>query len=938
MLAFAAVASADDYKIISMSHPDLVINGKQAKVGDKFSDDALVKWGNSSQVVRIFNLSKNKQMVMSAKLSSGKTKTIREILSDNMHLSTKEAPLNIQQQVVERVKEYCQLMLEVSGDVEKIELMDKIYDLCENNNVSVFNDLTSVTARNFSDNSMPLQQYMMMLTDKFENNVKTSYAGYKYLKTVVQPSPLKEFDATSYAFIKVDKQLTINGKKTKQRLNIIVNTATMKVSSTISEDYEDPQRIYLEALERFNNKEYKEAIPLFEKVCDLPRFSGRYRAKSMLGWIYAEQKDYQKAYNLLRESSAADPLGGIILASKIQMRDDVPVSLRNTSEAGKTLMMLSDAHDKDFPTLHLIAKSSIVDGFNIQKMTAVINISGNEMEKISESLISDPMTNDAFMMRGYFLKGWDVIFAKDTNKAKESLTNIEKAEECLKKADLDKKDFEQWDTQISLLKAFAYQRLGDNEGLLKVMKSILFEKPYAAGIMGLTFVSVKDFKMALEYYKKAAEYGDPFANYLVSLTYLPLHNPLKGYEDILVGWLYKKIPGKLDYNSNNAQNREENRKLKINFLDFVHYLLTDKSQTRSMPEYLKWLQRAVDGGDIDAMEDRAYIDVIGMFPGVERNIPKGIELLCLASQSGHSKFVQDIHVHGIAKSCERNDNIPYFESDTYKTLLKLANQGNGAAAYFLSCDLEFEKDSIRAQKYMEQSIEAKYFYALYYQASKYLENKEIDKASDAFSNLTIYPYSSAYGQLGNIERDYRKNYKQAIKYYEEGRKERDYECYLGLYEMYKEGLGCTKNLKKAKAFIKLAIENYKSDFDVNDDDPNETLKSLKEKQEEIDRLIASESGAGAAASPIAQLNQVLDGKTGEDQRITLSQTLLSEVFSSPKAVVKTVGSNGKTIVSTETAEDFMLRLATLKTEKKMVEVSSKKDKNNKYTELVVQMK
>ena len=66
--------------------------------------------------------------------------------------------------------------------------------------------------------------------------------------------------------------------------------------------------------------------------------------------------------------------------------------------------------------------------------------------------------------------------------------------------------------------------------------------------------------------------------------------------------------------------------------------------------------------------------------------------------------------------------------------------------------------------------------------------------------------------------------------------------------------------------------------------------------------------------------------------------LLSEIFASPKAVVKTVGSNGKTIVSTETAEDFMLRLATMKTDKKMVEVSSKKDKNNKLTELTIQMK
>ena len=84
-----------------------------------------------------------------------------------------------QKQIIDRVKEYCTLMQEFSGDVEKIDNMDKIFDMCENSNVSVFNDLVVSSTKDISDNSMPLQQYMMMLTDKFENNVKTSYSGYK---------------------------------------------------------------------------------------------------------------------------------------------------------------------------------------------------------------------------------------------------------------------------------------------------------------------------------------------------------------------------------------------------------------------------------------------------------------------------------------------------------------------------------------------------------------------------------------------------------------------------------------------------------------------------------------------------------------------------------------------------------------------------------------
>ena len=334
-----------------------------------------------------------------------------------------------QQRAVECVKEYCRLMQEFSADVEKIDNMETIYAMCENNNVSVVNDLAPASARDISDNSMPLQQYMMMLTDKFENNVKTSYSGYKYLKTVVQPSPLKEFDAARYAFVKVDKQVNAAGMKSKQRLNIIVNTATMKVSSTISEDYEDPQRLYLEALEKFNNKDYKAASPQFEKVSVLQRFPGRFRAKTMLGWIYAEQKDYQKAHDLLRASSEEDPLGGVILSTRILLNDNAPVKLINYTEAGQILQKLGDVKDKEIPTMHLIAKSGLVDAFDLQNMRLKIIVLS---DKLANDLINDPLTTDAFKMRGYFLKAFNKSKGKDKAQLQEGLSYIQKAEELLK--------------------------------------------------------------------------------------------------------------------------------------------------------------------------------------------------------------------------------------------------------------------------------------------------------------------------------------------------------------------------------------------------------------------------------------------------------------------------------------------------------------------------
>lgn len=53
--------------------------------------------------------------------------------------------------------------------------------------------------------------------------------------------------------------------------------------------------------------------------------------------------------------------------------------------------------------MHLIAKSAIVDAFDVQKLTfkfVAIN------EKLATDLISDPNTTNAFKMRGYFTRAF----------------------------------------------------------------------------------------------------------------------------------------------------------------------------------------------------------------------------------------------------------------------------------------------------------------------------------------------------------------------------------------------------------------------------------------------------------------------------------------------------------------------------------------------------
>lgn len=827
-----------------------------------------------------------------------------------------------QKHAIERVKEYCRLMQEVSGNIENIDKIENIYSICENSNVSVFNDLATSSTKDISANSMPLQQYMMMLTDKFENNIKTTYSGYKYIKYVVQPSPLKEFDAARYAFIKVSKNIEGKGIKLRQNLNILVNTTTMKVSSTISEDYEDPQRIYLEALEKFNAGNYTATIPMLKKICDLARFSGRYRAKTMLGWIYAEQKEYEKANKLLRESHQEDPLGSVILASKVLLADDAPTKLINYTEAGQILVKVSDMKDKDIPTMHLIAKAAIADAFDIQKLAFKFYAVNDNL--ISD-MITDPYTSDAFKMRGYFVKAFLCISKNNANLFKNALGDIILAKKLLESAGLEKKDYEHWDIQISAIQTLLLQKLGDSQGVSNVIQ-YMKQKPYFTGYLGLSLIAVKDFQGALEYLRKAAVYGDATAAYILSLSYLPTHNPLKDYEKDFI---------------TQTRNTKDERALH-NWKLFVDYLLSQQSQKdKSYEEFLKWNKKAIELGDINAKEDYAYFEAAGEIPSLERNIPHALELACTSASIGlRSQADKFASTHNYTLWHEMVKlKIPFEQTQTIKTLKTLDKQGNGTASYLLFIDyLDMANDTVQSLEYLIRSAESNFFWGMHSYAEILLTNEHYEEAEKLYNKLAIYPYAYICSMLGDIQKDYRHDYKTAKYYYEIGyENDKDPKCCDRLGDMFKDGLGVKKNYTLAKSYYNLAIIYYTS---LGIDSEDEDVLEIKKKIKEVDKLKQGLVYNNTVKEKIAKLNEVLDISISIDDRINLSQSLLSEIFASPKAVVKTMDSTGKTIIATETAEDFMLRLATMKSNKKIVGMSYKKTngENFKLTELIVKMK
>ena len=736
-----------------------------------------------------------------------------------------------QQKVVDRVKEYCQLMQEFSADVEKIDNMETIYGMCENNNVSVFNDLSLSAAKDIGNNSMPLQQYMMMLTDKFENNVKTSYSGYKYLKTVVQPSPMEGFDAARYAFVKVDKQVNAPGINATHHLNIIVNTETMKVSSTTSGDYEDPQGIYLQALELYNNKAYKKAIPLFEKVSVLQRFPGRFRAKTMLGWIYLDQEKFDKANELLRESSAEDPLGKVLLASKIMLSKDVPVLLRNTTEGIQMLRALGNVRDKEIPQMHLIAKTALVDASMDWILdNPIITLPAKEKEQLANDLILDPQSSDIFQIKGYIAKV-NYYNPKNPNDLKEAYKDMQKAETLLQRAKLSKKTRGELDAQLTLTTGEVLYKAGDKAGgdrLWEKAKS----NPYALPTIAMLKLKNKKVNCAavLDLYQRSAANGDPFSTYIVSLSHYPLQEEFRG---ICEKTFVLELPNAMDIWNQRGWG------------DFTFYLLQNSGQTKSFEEFKKWNQKAIDLGNINALEDRALFEAANAEPFKNVSIATALQHACQAAVASKVNGVKLTMTNYFALNREKKTqpNIPYEHTQTYKTLKALDEQGNGAAAYLLFVAYSEANNEDLAVHYLERSKDAGYYTGLLDYANYMIDLKNYDQAMQLFNKLTVYPYSSAYYYMGHIE-ELRNNYQGARKYYEMGMEfdGGEYHSYEAMSDMLKNGLGCNRNLKAAKEYIDKAVFA----FGVKRTYANKAgkdFKRLTDKQAELEKLVGTGTNA-----------------------------------------------------------------------------------------------
>ncbi len=92
--ASALTVSADNFKILYLTTPDIIIGGKTYKVGDVFAGDVPIKWSAPRQAMKVLNTTTKKQsLVVAEKYSGCKSVDMNSYFVQSKQLSTRQGEI-----------------------------------------------------------------------------------------------------------------------------------------------------------------------------------------------------------------------------------------------------------------------------------------------------------------------------------------------------------------------------------------------------------------------------------------------------------------------------------------------------------------------------------------------------------------------------------------------------------------------------------------------------------------------------------------------------------------------------------------------------------------------------------------------------------------------------------------------------------------------------
>lgn len=93
-LVATATASADEFKILYLTTPDITIGGKTLKIGDTFAGNASINWTTPRQAMKVMNTSTKKQsLVVAEKYTGSKSADMDSYFVSSRQLSTRKGEL-----------------------------------------------------------------------------------------------------------------------------------------------------------------------------------------------------------------------------------------------------------------------------------------------------------------------------------------------------------------------------------------------------------------------------------------------------------------------------------------------------------------------------------------------------------------------------------------------------------------------------------------------------------------------------------------------------------------------------------------------------------------------------------------------------------------------------------------------------------------------------
>lgn len=803
--------------------------------------------------------------------------------------STQKLTKTDKEKIVNRVKEYCDLISTFSKDIEQIDKMEDIFNLCENSKVQTFDDIADLTKQKSGEyHSVPLFQYLQNITTKYENSINITYSDFKCERTVSEPSLGGGLEGNTYAIVHVVKTLKAKGLNKTIPLKITLNTNNFKIGGTVSETYEDPNMLYLKGLEAKDNSDYEKAIEYLKKCFAYKTYPNRYRAMTTLGQIYKIMGKWDESVACLKEAAEHDPVGGITLAG-MYTEPTTPAKYKNGFAALALLEKYAGYKDKDYPIYQIMANY----------MLSALYLQGNMIPKdINKALeYQSKASNMAIEEHENFAWYITQILSLGYYAATENYDGAAKTLEDMEKN----------------FNLFLNNQLDETKNNIK---TLIYQTA------GMLYAERQDKVKAYEYLQKLQEMNGP----TITLAIANIYKTLKEYDNAIHFYKIGAQAGNADCANIMSLYYLPDTEITSDMVEFDKYLFSPRAD-KDYGLCFDYTKTGAEKGNTSCIARLASMYLVGT-KFTQTNLKEALHWTCLYADNCPYTISTPIGYAYYALSlCEQQNN-----TEALGILEEMEKQGSPSASYFKYLYYnQLKKDSTEAYNSIIKSAEQGFFLALNdicaftYQGNDSVNNyywcqKMIDRN-----------YSEGYSQMAAYEEKFNHDYKKSIELQKKAfNMENPYAAYsLGM--SYKNGdTGLEKDLETAKAYFYKTIEFIKDSNSLYAQYADSARVKLREIEEE---LLSYHPNATAY---LTKMQELTDGSKSPEWRINESKKLLDELFASSKAKVMVVGSNGTTIVNTETAEDYLLYLGTSGKKLVLKEVKTNKDESGKITEIKVQ--